>query len=184
MGFLDVFRGNRNRREVPPTPPTKEPEKVVVGAEMNREPPSIQSYSNSNITYNGELSTYDYDSILRDKQNNIVKLFELSDYYTDADVIVRGIIKHVYVPYSSCSDWFLTDAKEKTIKLFEDQYKKMRLREKIDGIFYEYWKYQNVYIYLHQGQIITLPVHRCKIGGIALNGRPLVDFDCQSIYNN
>lgn len=59
----------------------------------------------------------------------------------------------------------------------------MRIREKMNGIFYEYWKYGNVFLYLLNGQLITLPVHKCKIGNITLNGKPIVDYDCQSIIN-
>ena len=95
---------------------------------------------------------------------------------------MRGIVKHVYVPYSY-SPWVLTNAKEKTCRLFEEHYQKMHLQDKIEGIFLEYWKYGQVYIYIMDGQLITLPVHKCKIGNIALNGKPLVDFDCSSILN-
>lgn len=95
---------------------------------------------------------------------------------------MHGIVKHVYVPYSY-SPWVLTDAKEKTCKLFEEHYKKMRLQDKIEGIFLEFWKYGQVYLYILDGQLITLPVHKCKIGNIALNGKPMVDFDCSSILN-
>lgn len=183
MGFFDFFRPSTRRGTPPQTAEKKINKEIVVGASKDQDEKAIQSFNNSNITFSGELAGYDYDNILRNKQDNIVSLFQLADYYVDADTIIRGIIKHVYVPYSSCSAWFLTGAKEKTIKLYEDQYKKMRLRESIDGIMYEYWKYANVYIYLHQGHLITLPVHKCRIGGIALNGKPLVDFDCQSILN-
>lgn len=124
---------------------------VVVGASNLQDEKQIQSFNNSNITFNGNLSGYDYDKILRDKQNNMPDLYKLADYYTDADPIVRGIIKHVYVPYSF-SPWILTGAKEKTCKLYEEHYKKMRLKDKIEGIFLEYWKYGNVYIYIHKGQ--------------------------------
>ena len=185
MGFFDLFRRNNTRRGTPPKILSDNENKkdVIVGAAKNDDETAIQSFTNSNITFSGELAGYDYDTILRNKQDNINSLYELADYYVDADTIIRGIVKHVYTPYSSCSDWFLTEAKEKTINLYEDQYKRMRLREKIDGIMYEFWKYNNVFIYLHQGQLITLPVHKCKIGSIALNGKPLVDFDCQSILN-
>ena len=47
----------------------------------------------------------------------------------------------------------------------------------------EYWKYANVFVYIMNGVPITLPVDKCKIGNVALNGDPIVDFDCQSIYN-
>ena len=124
---------------------------VVVGASHMQDEKQIQSFNNSNITFNGNLSGYDYNGILRDKQSNMVDLYKLADYYTDVDPIVHGIIKHVYVPYSF-SPWVLTGAKEKTCKLYEEHYQKMRLKDKIEGIFLEYWKYGNVYIYIHKGQ--------------------------------
>ena len=88
---------------------------VVVGASNENDEKQIQSFSNSNITFAGELAGYDYDSILRDKQKHIVELYQLSDYYTDADSIIRGIVKHCYVPCSASTGWMLTGAKDKTI---------------------------------------------------------------------
>jgi len=159
------------------------PRNVAVGAGNSLEE-TFQSFENSNITFSGELSGYDYSAILRNKQDNIVSLYQLADYFADADPIVRGIIEHVYVPYSTCSDWYLTGSKEKTYALFEEQYKRMRLREKLSGIMKEYWKYGNVCCYLHEGNLITLPVHKWKIGNMTFNGTPIVEYDCQSIINS
>lgn len=179
MGFFDRFR-KRTTTTVASQPEKKE---VYVGASNEQDVTLIQSFSNSNITFSGELSGYDYGSILRNKQDNIVQLYQISDYYTDADPIVRGIIKHVYVPFSTCSPWFLTGSKKKTYDLFEQQYKVMRLREKLDGIMLELWKYANVCCYLYDTNLITLPVDKWKIGNTMYNGQPIVDFDCQSILN-
>lgn len=179
MGFFDRFRR-------PKQPEASKPQvkaDIFVGASKDRDTTTIQSFTNSNITFSGSLVGYDYNNILRDKQTNIISLYQLADYFSDADAIVRGIIKHVYTPYSACSPWFLTDAKPKTVKLYEDQYEKMRLRESIEGIMLEYWKYGNVFVYLHKGQLITLPVHKCRIGNITFNGTPIVEYDCQSIQN-
>ena len=179
MGLFDRFR----RTTVAEAPQPQKPViNSIVGAEKAPED-SFQSYTNSNITFSGSLAGYDYDNILRNKQENIVSLYQLADYYTDADPIVRGIVRHVFVPFSTCSGYFLTGNNTKTIKLYDEQYRKMRIQEKLDGIMTEYWKYSNVFIYLLNGQLITLPVHKCKIGSVALNGMPLVDFDCQSILN-
>ena len=179
MGFFDRFF-KRTTTTVASRP---EKQDVFVGASRERDETTIQSFSNSNITFSGELSGYDYTAILRNKQDNIVSLYQLADYYSDADPIIRGIIKHVYVPFSTCSPWYLTKAKKKTYALYEEQYKKMHLREKIDGIMLEFWKYNNVCCYLYNGNLITLPVNRWKIGNVTLNGQPIVDFDCQSILN-
>ena len=140
MGFFDRFR-RKTPVVSPPEEPTK-PTTVYVGAK-NEDPErkDYQSYNNQNITFSGELSGYDYDSILRNKQNNIVSLYQLSDYYCDADPLVHGIIKHVYVPYSMSSPWFLTGATKKTRDIYEEFYKQIRLREKLASIFLEYWEY-------------------------------------------
>ena len=175
MGFFDRFRRTRPEASVPQTA------EVFVGASRNNDQNTIQSFSNSNITFNGSLTGYDYDGILRNKQNNIISLYQLADYFTDADPVVHGIVKHVYVPYSTCSPWFLTGAKSKTVELYERQYEKMRLREKLDGIMLEFWKYNNVFVYLKDGDLITLPVNKCRIGNILFDGTPLVEYDCQSI---
>lgn len=178
MGFFDRFK-----RTAPEASKPQEKIDVFVGASKSNDEHSLQTFTNSNITFSGSLAGYDYDSILRDKQTNIISLYQLADYYSDADAIVRGIIKHVYTPYSTCSPWFLTDAKPKTCELYEKQYEKMRLREKLDGIMLEYWKYSNVFVYLLDGNLITLPVHKCRIGNLAFNGTPIVEYDCQSIMN-
>ena len=177
MGFFDRLFG-RNEPTV-----AVQPQKIVVGAGKEQDIETIQSFSNSNFTFSGELSTYDYVAILKDKQNNIQSFYQLSDYYTDADPIVHGIIKHVYVPFSTCSDWYLTGSKKKTYALYEEQYKRMRLREKLDAIMLEMWKYNNVCCYLKDGDLITLPVNKWKIGNTMFNGTPIIDYDCQSIIN-
>ena len=185
LGFLnnivDRFWANSRPVQKKEEPPKKKD--IVVGAGKDNDN-TLQSFDNTNFTFNGELADYDYVSILRNKQDNIVSLYQLSDYYTDADAIVHGIIKHVFVPFSTCSEWFLTGSKEKTYELFEAQYKRMRLREKIQSIFLELWKYNNVCCYLHNGDLITLPVHQWRIGNTMFNGTPIVEFNCQDIINN
>lgn len=179
MGLFDRLI-NRPQLTVASQPKQKN---VVVGVGKEQDQETIQSFTNSNFTFSGELASYDYVTILRDKQNNIQSFYQLADYYTDADPIVHGIVKHVYVPFSTCSDWYLTGSKKKTYALYEEQYKRMRLREKIDAIMLEIWKYNNVCCYLKDGDLITLPVNKWRIGNTMFNGTPIVDYDCQSIIN-
>lgn len=49
---------------------------------------------------------------------------------------------------------------------------------------YQYFKYYNVYIYWLDGDIITLPPHLCRIGGMAMNGDPLVEFNAGSVRDS
>ena len=37
---------------------------------------AVATFNDKNITYTGDLIDYDYSSILRDKQRNIVRLYE------------------------------------------------------------------------------------------------------------
>ena len=55
----------------------------------------------------------------------------------------------------------------------------------IVSIFYQYFKYANVYIYLMpDGSLITLPVHLCRIANVAVNGEPVVEFCCRAIRDD
>lgn len=172
-----LFRNSRPSTDGGP----KNPVQIVVGAQSGQQD-TLKAFDNSTITYSSQLASVQYDSILRDKQANINTLYQLADYYTDADPIVRGVIKGVYVPFT-CADWYLTGKNEKTIELFEQHYKNIRLREHMADIFLQYFKYNNVFVYIWQGNIMTLPPHKCKIGNTALNGNPVVDFDVMDISN-
>ena len=157
---------------------------VVVGAgKQDDEQRYIESFDSGRLTYSGEIGNLDYLSILQNKQENIQTLFQLADYYADADPLIHSIIYNVYVPFCSCSEWFLTGSNEKTIKLYMDYFKKIRLREKMVGIFVDYSKYYNTFCYLMDGNIITLPVSKVRIANTMMNGQPVLEFDCMSIQN-
>ncbi len=175
MAFWDRFRRRRPQAAVEARPPVN----VAVGATGDTEE-ALTAFDNSNITFSGKLGSVNYDDILRDKQRNIETLYRLADYYTDADPIVHGIIKGVYVPFTS-GGWYLTGENEKTIDIFEEHYRKIRLKEQIDDIFLQYYKYGNVFVYIWDGHIMTLPPHKCKVGNVMLNGVPVVDFDVLDI---
>ena len=133
------------------------------------------TYNDKTITYSGDLASYDYDAILRDKQRNINSLHELVDYYVDADPIFRGIINGVYVPFSLSDDFRLVGANEQTKAKYLEYYDRIHLKDRMRSIFYQYFKYGNVYCYLMEdGNIITLPVHMIWIrsrSGRSMNSR-------------
>ena len=60
-------------------------------------------------------------------------------------------------------------------------YSRINLSEKWRSIALQYFKYANCFIYLFDGNIITLPPHKCKITNMSLNGDALVDFNIESI---
>ena len=181
MGIFDRFRRSAKTEGGIQTAQAAEKTRIYVGAGDNDTDNFIQVYDNSNITYSGELKDYDYGNILRNKQDNIVSLFQLADYFCDADPICHGIVYHVFVPFGTCSPWYLTGPNEKTLRIYEEYYKRIRLREVFDDIFTHLAKYNNCVLYVLDGNIITLPVHKCRISNTMLNRQPIVELDVQSI---
>lgn len=181
MGIFDRFRRSAKTEGGIVTAEAEKRQKVFVGAGAADSDEFVQVYDNSNITYSGELADYDYTSILRNKQDNIVDLFQLADYYCDADPICHGIVYHVFVPFGNSSPWYLTGDNEKTLRIYEDYYKRIRISEVFDDIFTHLAKYNNCVLYVLDGNIITLPIHKCRISNTMLNRQPLVELDVQSI---
>lgn len=200
MGLIDRISG-LFQREAPkktarsassassttPAPPPEIQRQMAVAVDktvIDTEGKLIQTFSNDQITFSGSIVGYDYTSILRDKQANINRLYELSDYFIDSDPIYRGIVLNVYTPYASSASWELIGSDARTKEKYEAYYDNIRLREKIESIMLQYFKYGNVYIYFNEGNLITLPVHKCRIAGVALDGDPVVEFDTESITNS
>lgn len=182
MGFID-------RLVQPWRTASVEPKQVAgssltVGAAMDTSETLLETFNDKNITFSGDLGGYDYSALLRDKQASIVSFYQLSDYFVDADPIYKGIIKHVYTPFS-LGTWKLRNTTEKTRKKYEEYYEAIHLRDKMASIFYQYFKYANVYIYImDDGNLITLPVHKCRISNMSMNGEPLVEFNVSSIRDD
>lgn len=83
------------------------------------------------------------------------------------------------------SDWKLIGTSEKTKEKYEAYYERIGLRDRMASIFYQYFKYANVYIYLMEdGSIITFPVHKTRIANIMLNGEPVIEYNVQSIMSD
>ena len=180
MGLIDWIRG----KSPPLSRNTDEKAQKITSASkamIDVDSDTTATFDNRNITFTGDLSSYDYDSILRDKQSNINSLFELSDYYVDKDPIFRGIIRGVYTTFSM-SKWKLIGESEKVKQKYEDYYQRINLRDRMASIFYQYYKYGNVYVYLMEdGNLITLPVHKTRISNVMVNGEPVLEFNAQSV---
>lgn len=141
MGFFDQwFRGRSTS-----TATAKVPREIAVGAKNDMD--VTITFNDKNITFGSNLAGYDYDSILRNKQKNITRLYELSDYYVDVDPIYRGIIKEVYTPFSISDPYRLIGADEKVKQKYIDYYERIHLNDKMASIFYQYYKYGNVFVY-------------------------------------
>lgn len=181
MGIFDRFFGSKTRLPVQVTAPQRE---IAVGADNSSKEVTI-TFNDKNITFTGDLASYNYETIQRNKQDNINKLYEQSDYFVDADPIYRGIIKEVYTPFSIAEPFRLIGANEKVKLKYYEYYERIHLRDKMESIFLQYYKYGNVYVYLmDDGTIITLPVHLIRISNVMVNGEPVIEMNCRSIRDD
>lgn len=172
--FSDLL--NRNRQV-----DTVRNESVGIDMTASEDGNLLQTFNDSNITFSGSISGFDYDSILRDKQKNIYELYKLSDYFSDADPLYKGIIKHVYTPFASSVPFRLIGGDQKTREKYLTYYERINIRKKIESIMYQYFKYGNVFIYVMDGNIITLPVHKCRVASMSIDGNPIIEFNVETI---
>ena len=177
MAWYDFFRRRRTTSSV------EVPVDTVTASALDDKSDIAHTYDDRNITFSGELADYDYEAILRDKQRNIVSLYELADFYVDQEPLIRGIIKGVYTPFS-ISNYRLVGVDEKIKKKYYDYYDRINLRDRLNSICYQYWKYGQAYIYLQDdGNIVTLPVHKTRISNIMINGEPVLEFNAAAVKN-
>ena len=136
------------------------------------------TYNERSITYNGSLQDFDYSALLRDKQKNINRFYELADYFVDADDLVGGAIRHIYVPFSMLDKWYLTGGNEQVRAKYQEWFEKIGLNDKLRSWFYQYYVFHNVYFCLMDDHdLVTLPPHMVRITNITVNGNPLIEFD-------
>lgn len=179
MGLFDFMRRPTNTvNAVPP----KSDKEIAVAADKND---VNLTFADRQITFTGTLAGYNYRDMLKNKQKNIQKFFELADYYCDADPIIRGALKEVYIPFAMVDKPYLIGASDRVKKKYEQYYERIDLYEKMESAFTEFFKYGNCYIYLMEdGRITTLPVHYCRIANVQVNGEPVVEFDCMTARNS
>ena len=140
------------------------------------------TYSDRSITYNGSLANLDIDSILRSKQEHINDIYQLADYYVDAEELVGSAVKKIYVPFSLSDGWYLTGGNEKTRSKYYEYFKRIHLNEKLESWFYQYFLFANVYMsILDDGDVVTMPPHLCRITNVLINGNPLVEYNARSV---
>ena len=183
MSWIDRLLGRTPARTEPAQQKQDAVPNVIVAADKE----SIDvttAYTNRNITFSGCLKGYDYDKLLMTKNtyDSMVKLFQLSDYFTDSDEIIRGIIKEAYVPFACADMWRLVGVDEQMRERYEAYYKKIDLVAFMHSFFLQYFKYANVYTYrMPSGRLITLPVHLVRIEGVAANGEPVIEFNANAV---
>lgn len=140
------------------------------------------TYNDTNITYNGDITGFDYTRLLRDKQNNIYDAYMLADYFYDAEELYGGSIKYVYVPFSLIDGWYLTGGDAKVRAKYEEWFKRISLDQKLESWFTQYYNFANVtFSLMEDGDLVTLPPVLTRITNVLVNGNPLVEFNARKV---
>lgn len=140
------------------------------------------TFNDTTITYNGDISGFDYDALLRDKQGNIMNAYKLADFFYDAEQLYGGAIKYVYVPFSLIDGWYLTGGDEKVRMKYEEYFKRIGLDEKLESWFTQYFNFGNVfYSLLEDSDLVTLPPVLTRVTNVKINGNPLIEFNARAV---
>lgn len=140
------------------------------------------AFNDQSITYNGSLTGTNYETILRQKEQNINTLYQLGDYFADADDLVNGAIHHVLVPFSTLDGYYLEGGEEKTRAKYEEWFERISLDTKLRSWFYQYYVFSNVYYSLMEdGDLVTLPPHMMRVSNVLIHGNPLVEFNVRAL---
>ena len=81
----------------------------------------------------------------------------------------------MYTPFALSGEFRLVGANEQVKAKYLDYYDRIHLKDRMRSIFYQYFKYGNVYCYLMEdGNLITLlPVHLIRIANVMIGGEPV-----------
>lgn len=140
------------------------------------------TFADRDITFSGNLSGYDYDAILRQKQSHIYEIYQLADYFVDSEEMFGSAIKHIYTPFSLTDGWFLSGGDERTKEKYMEWLDRIHFEEKLESWFYQYYLFGNVFFSIQDdGDIITMPPNLIRISNVMVNGNPLVEINARSI---
>lgn len=137
----------------------------------------ISVFDNRNCyTVRGDLKGYDVDRILMDKQNNMNPIYDLMNYYVEADPIFNSVIKNVLTPFSIASGWKIQGSSEKIRQKFIDYFNRTGLNPLLKNIFYDLYLYGQCFLYDRGNFIQVLPPKRIRISSISISGQPVLEY--------
>lgn len=140
------------------------------------------TFNDTGITYNGDITGYDYTRLHRDKQGNIYDAYKLADYFLDSDEIYGGALKFVYLPFALTDGFYLTGGDPKVRAKYEEWFQRIGLEEKLESWFMQYFNFANVFFSLMEdGDLVTLPPVLSRVTNVKVNGNPLIEFNARAV---
>lgn len=143
----------------------------------------VSVYSNENYTSRGHVKGYDIDKILMNKQDNMNLIYDLMNFFVDADSIFNSVIKNVLTPFSVASGWKLQGSSEKVKDKYKAYFKSLGINSLLKNIFYDLYLYGQCYLYDRGDFIQVLPPRKVRISSISVSGQPILEY-CISEYAN
>ena len=136
------------------------------------------TFNDTTITYNGDISGFDYEKLLRDKQGSIYDIYKLCDYFYDSEELYGSAIRWIYVPFSLTDHWYLSGGDPKVRAKYEEYFKRIGLDSKLESWFTQYFNFSNVFFSLMEdGDLVTLPPILTRVTNVYINGNPLIEFN-------
>ena len=140
------------------------------------------TFNDTGITYNGDITGYDYTRLQRDKQENIYDAYKLADFFLDSDEIYGGALKFVYLPFALTDGFYLTGGDPKVRAKYEEWFQRIGLEEKLESWFMQYFNFANVFFSLMEdGYLVTLPPVLSRVTNVKVNGNPLIEFNARAV---
>ena len=140
------------------------------------------TFNDTLITYNGDITGFDYNRVLRDKQGSIYDIYRLADYFYDAEELYGAGIRYVYVPFALTDGWYLTGGDDKVRAKYEEYFKRIGLDSKLESWFTQYFNFSNVFFSLMEdGDLVTLPPVLTRVTNVYVNGNPLIEFNARAV---
>ena len=143
----------------------------------------VSVYTNNNYTIRGDVKGYDVDRILMNKQENMNPIYDLMNFFVDADSIFNSVIKNVLTPFSVASGWKLQGSSEKVKDKYKTYFCTIGINALLKNIFYDLYLYGQCYLYDRGDFIQVLPPRKIRISSISVSGQPVLEY-CISEYTS
>lgn len=171
--------GSRNKSKYSkPVVPNSNKEVYLSALNVDNMTPNAVKYDFKFET-NGDLKGFSLTDILRDTQKfeNLLKLYQLSQYYCNADPIIYSAIHNVLIPFS-VTKWRLQGGTETTRKFYMRYFEEVSINDLLYGIYHDIYIYGVCYIYVdfETGNPQILPPHRIVVSDLSVNGEPVIAY--------
>lgn len=187
ISFLDRISGvfRREKQVRPPVTNGIKAAEIPVGYSITN-PNGESGEANTSKMFSQPLTALsgvdiDLNDIHLDKQGNIQQIYSLSEYYTDKDPILKGIIKGAYTQFATTEDYQLYSGNQDVINAYLRHYKAIDMESVMTSIFLQYFKFANVFVYVKDdGSINTYSPADCEILQGSINGTPQIRLNLES----